>query len=1041
MTREQVIQQAIQSGLNSEQINDGLLGAGKPALSDYEVALINRGRYGQNIARRTGEDIKEFVQGISTLIGAGGLYLKDSSFRNKVNQEVGEYGKEVARGYANPLRDATNLMLSPYGTNLAELVTNPGKGIKNLAIGAAVSPGNAIADIAMIVPAGKGAELASKALDWNPVTRNFRTALMPTEHEKDINKILNLGNTKNATQRIKNEQAIQSIYTDKNRNDVIRNLTLGEEKAGTEASTKTAREAFTDINKQLEALGVDPSQGKRVAAAQYILEKVNPNRTNDIILTDVYKAIESPTMDNISFLGISSPEEFSRLANEASRLAEEGKIVPISQAGIEVRSGRSLSDIGEQLGNKSRQSGLATTEQVARSLQEGYSGILRDIEVANNANNSIDLIAQKFGRKIEVPKADPIEFRTDIINRIADKVGLSPSTVEKVLNTGELVGPYKSSAIKKVMNAYDKSADEVNKGFKARLNQLTSDEQAKIAKGDIIVSPTEFKEGLRTSFSLGKQREFLEDYSRRMEERMRKGRVPQKALNDYANDLYVLPKRDLEAFVHSTRTVDNKFISAIKTPQSLFKQTVLAKPAYVAGNRIGNISLSAVGGADYLKTFTPGWRDLIPDYLKQSTSLHGINPGFDTQGIGQTISKINRDISRDIANITDKELDAGSRAKSSLDLIRDTQEYITRPLFQGEASLELRDRAAVYFNQAKKYARETGQDMDTVLKEALTNQELQTELIDRTNKVLGDYLGRNYYINPTAYETGRVAFPFAKVLTTSKDVLFQQLRDNPLRMQLFMRNPARVGYDMMTQEATQGNQPLDNDPRGGLTSIPTYSSRFPAEKMFSDYNPIAAPGEIAMQVLGAGGRQGDQPGLSGLLETIGGNLSYISGSINALQGKDQYGNPVVGPNTYKGANGELITLDELGNKIEQPSVPRALAQYIGRNFLGGATSLNQAILPLIGAVRGEGKGYVQPTGSILGGFEDQTLQLPGVFETGKLKDRNITDNILDWALKQGGIKTRDVYFPRQEDVTGRNIRTINRRDARDMRLLQYRRMY
>lgn len=562
---------------------------------------------------------------------------------------------------------------------------------------------------------------------------------------------------------------------------------------------------------------------------------------------------------------------------------------------------------------------------------------------------------------------------------------------------------------------------------------ITKDELAKIGKNEVVISPTEFKEGVKTLFNQGKQADIPSELGKIYKQTLSKGIAPS-TLTKYANDLYVLPKSDLKAFTNYFQGYDKtsglgRFINATKPIMGAFKSSVLAKMPYVVGNRIGNYSLGAIGGADYATALTPGMiANYVPDYIKFSTSLHGINPGFESRSPLSTFKQTTKNIERGIETVRDTNLTPLERTAGVGNVVNEAQGYITKPLFQSESTLELIDRAAVYFNQAKKEAQATGQTMKEVLDKALTDQELQRKLIGNVNSVLGDYLGRNYSIDPTLYELGSLAFPFQKVITTSKDVLTNQLRDNPLRLQAFTRNPARIGNELERIDAEVGGQPTDNDMRGGIVTKPTYSRMYPAQKMFNDYNPLIAPFETLQSIIGPEARRGEGTGVAGAMNVIAGNLSPIAGFFNAMQGEDQYGNQPIGPNTYK-VGGKLITLDNNGNRLEaaQPNQLGAFSSYIGRNFLPLATLYNQTIGPTIGAYTGNG--FYQPTNrSILGSFANGP-SIPYLMEgnTNKMP----IDNKPDLDQSQFGFKKREVYYPYTETMGVRDLQNALKRRTRN----------
>lgn len=960
--REQAISGALEMGANIEQINNGLINAGQKPLSEYETTLINRDRYGQNLLERFASGAKDFGSGLSSLGGAVFQYRDNPIFRNYINKQAGNYLKDVVTGNTNPYEDFANLVLTPYGTDVKKFVSNPIQGIKDIGYNAAADPFNAALDLTTFTPKGTLANIASK-LDI-PVVNDIRRVILPTAREKQVNNLINLASTSTATNRIKMAKELENIALDSNINQAVKNLTYGSITPETKDITNRLKQFSEKINKQMVDLGVDAGEAKKVAVGQYVLEQLDPKRTNKIYLQNVQKAIDNPTIDNVKAIGLNSPTELNALVEKGSKAFDDGLIFPISQRGIKGGYDKTLvdlTDIGKGLSTQ-RTFGYATPEQVASYLDTSYGQLFKEIETAQLAKNNIEELASKFGR------------------------GITP--------------------------------DEVNK----------------IAKSEVIISPTEFKDGVKTLFNTGKQSElgtFAKQFS--------KG-ASNSSIKKYANDLYAVDKNDLRALANATAKYDvstptGKIIQAAKPIMGAFKGSVLAKVPYVAGNRIGNLSLAAIGGADYLTALKPGnIEKYIPDYLKFSTSFHGLNPGFESSNIVNTYKDTTRNLKRGFAELTNKELSPSERIAGAGTMIKAAQDYAVRPLFQSESTLELIDRAAVYFNEAKKYARQTGTTMEDVLNKALTDKDLQKDLISRVNNILGDYIGRNSYVNPNAYELMSLAFPFHKVITTSKDILINQLRDNPLKLQAFARIPSRYGNQLEAMDEEIGGQPRDNDIRGGLVINPTYTKREPALKVFNDYNPLIAPFETLQSVIGPEVRPGEGTGLAGAMNLIGGNLNPVAGLFNVMKGLDQYGNPVVGPNTYTVGN-KVITLDNNGNRLEQPSpdILGAMTGYIGRNFLPLATFYNQTIGPSIGHL--SGKGFYQPTNrAILGSIGDTNI--PYLME-GNTKKAPIK-TLRDFTRQQLGFKTRDVYYPFTPRLNTYDLENALRKKSRSEFLLMNR---
>lgn len=966
-TRKEIIQGAIDRGYDKDVINKGLQMRGDKPLSDYETFLIDRGRYGMNFGQRVAQTGIEFGQGLSSLGGAGYRYATQKNFRDYVNKKGKDYLKGIFTGESNPVYDTLNLMIEPTtGMSLGDVLTqNPVKTIKRVGSYIAGDPLNAALDAIPIYgavtkarPALKASNLLEKATKNVPVVDDIRTAIMPSDRERALNNILNIGNPELTANVNRTRKELEDISLQPNIQQAVQDLTYGTNLGG--ETTQRLRNFGKDINRQMVDLGVDVGQAKRSATSQFILETLDPRREKNIFIQNIEKAMDNPTMENLANIGVKDTASFNRLVEQGGKLFDEGKIFPVTQRGAFVKGNKEfvdLSDIGKGLTTE-RVYGRATPEQVAKTLDVGYNKLLSEIQNAKLAQSNLNEIVQKYGR------------------------GITPDEIEK------------------------------------------------IARNEVVISPTEFKEGVKTLFNTGKQSELGT-----LVKQMSKGTA---SFKKYANDLYVLNKRDLKALTNKyagleTGSTLGRMVNASKPIMGAFKSSVLAKLPYVAGNRIGNFSLGLIGGADYLTALKPNViRDYIPDYLKYTTSFHGIAPQFESSSIANTFKNINRNIARDIDAIRNSNLSGWEKAEAFGRVINEGQAYLTRPLFQAESTMELIDRSAVYINQAKNLARETGDTVEEVLKKAKTNTELQRELINRTNEVLGDYVGRNYYINPTAYEAGTVAFPFHKILTTSKDILINQAIQHPLRLQAFARIPSRIGNDIANLDAELGNQPMDNDIRGGVVTKPTFSKYYPAQKVYNDYQPFIAPFETLSRIINPKPNRNEETGVAGAFDVISGNLSPITGLMNALQGKDRYGNLAVAPNVMK-VGGKYVALDNNGNHITQPepNVLGTTANFITSNFFPAVTFANQTLLPAIGALTG--REYFRPTSSAIFGQYEGQQPIP-VLSEGRT-DRLGIKTPDEFYGSQLGFKTRDVYFPYKPIATTRDLQQAVTKQGR--RKLQY----
>lgn len=963
--RENAINGAIQMGATVDQINNSLQSVGQPTLSRYETTLINNNRYGKNILQRLGSDVTEFAQGLSSFGGAIGQYALNPEFRQGVNQGLAGYGKRLLTGENNLGEDAVNMFLAPYGTNLQEVVTNPKEAIAEAGVNALAKPLNPILDAMTILPKGAIAEGVSRLPLANaPAVRGVRTALLPTNREREINNILNLTEARYAKETGDVQSTARALATNTDIEQAVRNLTLGT-REGAEQITQTLLDFAKRMNERMVNLGLDAGDAKRVAVNQRIYELINPERTERIPLQYVDEAVKNPSRQNIERLGV-DPESWDNIVSEANRMFDEGLIFPITQRGLnsneidlinQIDNGQRISGIQAQ-----RNIGTASIADVARNINRGYSLLYKDILDAQVAQDALKDIAERFGTRVE------------------------------------------------------------------NINDIPT--------GGVNISPSQFSERVKELFATNKSNELGS-----LAENTASG-LSGNSIRKYANDIYNVNGKDLEAFKNRFKGIDTssglgKYVQATRPLIGAFKGTVLADMPYFFGNRTGNLILNAMGGADYLDL----WRRIargttkqdIPEYLRTATSYYGLNPNLIDEGVSQTFKDTTRQIqnaARDFRETTD----AAEKLNALGRMIGGVQEYATRPIFQGESTFELMDRAANYFARAGEEAARRGISRDEVIELAKRDPQLQQQLLSQVNERLGDYVGRNYFIDPTARAAAQTFFPFYKVVNTSRDVLRNQLADNPFMVQTLMRAPARVGYNLMMADVEANNQPNDFDTRGGLTIEPSYSTNIPRTVIYNNYNPLLTPFEIAQSLLGTGTpNEGNL--LNRISDTLSGNITPIRGLFNILQGEDAYGNPIVGKNTYR--DGErLVTLDENGNKVEQSKdIAGAAVNYVRSNLLPIATFWNTTIGPALGSQTD--RGFYQPTSRSIFGTVGQDVNIPYLYE-GRNIQAPMTRGFNNWLASQIGFRTRDVYRLYQTRMNENLLRNILKRVGREQ-LIQQRR--
>ena len=957
--RNTSITSAVERGIPLDRIEAGLAKDNMKPLNAYERRLIETGRWGTNYLERVGMDAKDIFQGISTITALAGEKLTDPN--TYLNWE--QANKDLVRGLTGqaPLKDKytreeqnkmiANFIGSPYGVSTEnDLRTN----LENAAVSFAVNPLNILdilpaANLAgksktVAKAADKATEAVAKATDPIPVVSDIRKAIAPTVREKEINTILNLQDAPNANKITQVEKELKDLQKEGDFTQAVENLTTGVWKEGTEEFTRKVQNLVDRYDTELQKLGLDPSLRSEEAISFYILNKVDPDRSKGIKVSEIKEALINPNPDEAKVLGLNK-NELSKLEAEAFEKYLKGDIDFTTQRGLnKTKEGTGLV---EQEGILTKRDiGNATIEEIGKNFPNAIVQLQKEINSVEDFTNSINEIV-KGGRKISI--------------------------------------------------------DDVND----------------IGKNEVVVSPSQFADMIKASYNkgnFGRLPEIIDTFS--------KG-TRKSSIERYANDLYVLPKNELEAVKNASRRVSSNIplINALKPVSSMMKTAVLSTPQYFFGNRLGNTILNTMGGGDYLEAgkrlLTKEIGKDIPDYLKQTTSYSGLAPSAFTEGFGKTWTS-NLERVKDVAK--EEGLFRG---------IEEFNKVSTSPLFKLESSFEVFDRMAAYYGAAKRYANATGKKLNQVLSEAKQDPKLERRLLQDVNNTLGDYVGRNRFINPEAQAILNTVVPFNKVITTSAEILPRLAKDRPLSYQTMFRYPAVFGKNYYD---SQEGIPENPEARGGVMISPAPYKDGPVRVRYNEYNPLIAPLEYLSLLA---------PSKESLVDRISRQgftgLGYITGFTNALQGKDIWGNPVLGPNTFKTGN-KIITLDNNGNRMDASTakieeggdVPRALLGYGARTFVPLVNIANRAVLPLTSTFANQP--YYQPTsGSVFGQIGD--LQVPYLMEGKKTRGQK---GFRDFALDVGGFRTREVYPEFKQQIRKQDIKNILRNQIKQERLRQLR---
>jgi hypothetical protein len=289
-----------------------------------------------------------------------------------------------------------------------------------------------------------------------------------------------------------------------------------------------------------------------------------------------------------------------------------------------------------------------------------------------------------------------------------------------------------------------------------------------------------------------------------------------------------------------------------------------------------------------------------------------------------------------------------AKAGKPLDTFTNLNQVFSSPVVGLESSFEKVDRWANMIKQAKRYAKENNLNPDKVIKSIKNNDKLFNMLNRKVDESLGDYLGKNYFINPAVQELASLAVPFYKYPTQSGKVVMNQLVNRPLASQAMINLPAKKGSEIYEEQTNATG--LGGDELGGLIRELSGNRREPSTMERFSANPANAPFELAYQIM------------SGKGSDVLNNLSPVLSDIQKiLTFRDKYGNMLTDPNLINIGNKALLRDDEgkptryIADPDSLPSGTRtkAIMAMLANRFSTPTVQANRALLPIIASVKGE----------------------------------------------------------------------------------------
>lgn len=591
------------------------------------------------------------------------------------------------------------------------------------------------------------------------------------------------------------------------------------------------------------------------------------------------------------------------------------------------------------------------------------------------------------GKGANAPKADvnDIEFFTE---RMAGTA--TPEEIGEVLTDVYNYLGRQTNKSRSAMDSFNKITKET--GIKVNPKDL-----AKLPDDKILVSPSMLKDMLRQGIggnSIYQAKKKLESVA--------KGINPtnKTAIEKYGSDIYAVDKKLLKGLINSQTEMNPSQLNA------LFKTAQLSTTKWLAENRVGNTILNAIEGvspASYAKAIATVKE--VPEWLKGQTSYSGyLGENFMGSQTLQGMKNALQDIPK---NVKEKDLKT---------LTFNLNRLSSAPIVGAESKFERIDRWANMIQQAKRYSKDKNIPLKDVIKRLNTDEDLFMELNKKVNNSLGDYVGKNYFINPAIHKVTNWAVPFYKFPTQSARVLAQQAINRPLSYQALVGLPEKFGRELYAEEAKKYNLPEDT--LGGLVKEAGRNKYEPSILERFGANPMGAPLELGYQI-GSGNWQDASSSLSPLFSDVAKIANF----------KDKYGRTLSSPK-YMNIGDKTIVLDEQGRPtrtmFDKPvgeDYLKAIASMLGNRFSAGVVQANRDLLPFIAYMEGK-KYYPQYDTTLMGNIEGK--EIPFISQ-GKDTGRG-KEGASELLLNRIGVRTTQEY-PNRATASKAELRKAFRKYA------------
>lgn len=527
----------------------------------------------------------------------------------------------------------------------------------------------------------------------------------------------------------------------------------------------------------------------------------------------------------------------------------------------------------------------------------------------------------------------------------------------------------------------DRIAKEI--GRKENVNTL---KEGGLLDDEVVISPRAYNNIIRQDFHTGD----FTSTKKRINELTSTG-LREELWDAYGDDLWVVKRNDLRPL---RNMANSRFSNPFRPINSTWKTAQLITPKYFFENRLGNWSLNALEGVrldDYLDATVGGkYNKIRPDRLKSDTSYYGVL-GEEFQGTGSTQA-----FKQAVGTIYQgaKEVDPKKIAKGLFDLP-------SAPILALESQFEALDRYANFIRQAKRLSKETGESVENIIKRSSKDNELYDRLMGNVNRSLGDYIGRNWSIDPMTYEVMSTAFPFFKYPTQAVRTLAHQAMTRPLNFATNVTIPQRIGSQVWEEQKNKYSKyDLENVEGGLIDHI------FPGKYGFahlhqSDVNPLGAgSGLIA----------------SGLSDWQNINISPFFSLARIPNFQDRYGNVASSPKYYNAGGQTFVRNPRTGKptrELANPDLGDRLSYFgswLGNTYAPPVIAWNRYLGPTISGLAKK-TWYPNYDTSLFGQIGEGKVPR-GLQSIISGKTDRLGKDFPDVGLNQVGVRTIKVY-PKQ----------------------------